>query len=148
MQLLSVARTFIFNLLLSMSGCITRLENYRSKYSKNSEGDYACTYGHTYFITCIIFLRTPAGLVYYIYCFNVVESSTSTLLYMDIFQVAGRSLGELVRKLGERVLPSIIPILSQGLKDPDASRRQVCIFSLMRLQKFTMISLFLRSSGE
>uniref|UniRef100_A0A1D1YSQ3 Translational activator GCN1 n=1 Tax=Anthurium amnicola TaxID=1678845 RepID=A0A1D1YSQ3_9ARAE len=43
-------------------------------------------------------------------------------------QVAGRSLGELVRKLGERVLPSIIPILSQGLKDPDTSRRQgVCI---------------------
>ncbi|XP_020408522.1 protein ILITYHIA isoform X1 [Zea mays] len=43
-------------------------------------------------------------------------------------QVAGRSLGELVRKLGERVLPSIIPILSQGLKDPSASRRQgVCI---------------------
>ncbi|KAK9735623.1 hypothetical protein RND81_04G216500 [Saponaria officinalis] len=43
-------------------------------------------------------------------------------------QVAGRSLGELVRKLGERVLPLIIPILSQGLKDPDSSRRQgVCI---------------------
>ncbi|KAH7543347.1 hypothetical protein FEM48_Zijuj02G0174600 [Ziziphus jujuba var. spinosa] len=43
-------------------------------------------------------------------------------------QVAGRSLGELVRKLGERVLPLIIPILSRGLKDPDTSRRQgVCI---------------------
>ncbi|XP_008796399.2 protein ILITYHIA [Phoenix dactylifera] len=43
-------------------------------------------------------------------------------------QVAGRSLGELVRKLGERVLPSIIPILSQGLKDPNTSRRKgVCI---------------------
>ncbi|GLJ35635.1 hypothetical protein SUGI_0716270 [Cryptomeria japonica] len=43
-------------------------------------------------------------------------------------QVAGRSLGELVRKLGERVLPSIIPILAQGLKDSNASRRQgVCI---------------------
>uniref|UniRef100_A0A2N9J6T6 TOG domain-containing protein n=1 Tax=Fagus sylvatica TaxID=28930 RepID=A0A2N9J6T6_FAGSY len=43
-------------------------------------------------------------------------------------QVAGRSLGELVRKLGERVLPLIIPILSQGLKDPNTSRRQgVCI---------------------
>ncbi|KAM6596352.1 hypothetical protein CsatA_006876 [Cannabis sativa] len=43
-------------------------------------------------------------------------------------QVAGRALGELVRKLGERVLPLIIPILSKGLKDPDASRRQgVCI---------------------
>lgn len=43
-------------------------------------------------------------------------------------QVAGRSLGELVRKLGERVLPLIIPILSKGLKDPSTSRRQgVCI---------------------
>ncbi|XP_074569489.1 LOW QUALITY PROTEIN: protein ILITYHIA-like [Curcuma longa] len=43
-------------------------------------------------------------------------------------QVAGRALGELVRKLGERVLPSIIPILAQGLKHPDSGRRQgVCI---------------------
>ncbi|TKY61324.1 Translational activator GCN1 [Spatholobus suberectus] len=43
-------------------------------------------------------------------------------------QVAGRSLGELVRKLGERVLPLIIPILSQGLNDPASSRRQgVCV---------------------
>lgn len=43
-------------------------------------------------------------------------------------QVAGRALGELVRKLGERVLPLVIPILSKGLKDPDSSRRQgVCI---------------------
>lgn len=43
-------------------------------------------------------------------------------------QVAGRALGELVRKLGERVLPLIIPILSGGLKDPDSGRRQgVCI---------------------
>ncbi|KAL5990285.1 eIF-2-alpha kinase activator GCN1 [Asimina triloba] len=43
-------------------------------------------------------------------------------------QVAGRSLGELVRKLGERVLPLIIPILSKGLNDPNTSRRQgVCI---------------------
>lgn len=43
-------------------------------------------------------------------------------------QVAGRALGELVRKLGERVLPMIIPILSKGLKDSNPSRRQgVCI---------------------
>ncbi|XP_019193918.1 PREDICTED: eIF-2-alpha kinase activator GCN1 isoform X16 [Ipomoea nil] len=43
-------------------------------------------------------------------------------------QVAGRALGELVRKLGERVLPLIIPILSKGLNDPNPSRRQgVCI---------------------
>ncbi|KAI3459061.1 hypothetical protein Pfo_015724 [Paulownia fortunei] len=43
-------------------------------------------------------------------------------------QVAGRSLGELVRKLGDRVLPLIVPILSQGLSDQNPSRRQgVCI---------------------
>lgn len=43
-------------------------------------------------------------------------------------QVAGRSLGELVRKLGDRVLPSIIPILAEGLRDPDESTRQgVCV---------------------
>ncbi|CAM6126914.1 unnamed protein product [Calypogeia fissa] len=43
-------------------------------------------------------------------------------------QVAGRSLGELVRKLGERVLPSIIPILSRGLEDSNGSTRQgVCM---------------------
>ncbi|CAL0299511.1 unnamed protein product [Lupinus luteus] len=43
-------------------------------------------------------------------------------------QVVGRSLGELVRKLGERVLPLIIPILSKGLSDPDSGRRQgVCV---------------------
>lgn len=46
-------------------------------------------------------------------------------VFLKYFQVAGRSLGELVRKLGERVLPLIIPILSQGLKDPNPSRRQV-----------------------
>lgn len=55
------------------------------------------------------------------------------MIYMLLvyFQVAGRSLGELVRKLGERVLPLIIPILSKGLKDSSTSRRQVsltCIF--------------------
>ncbi|KAI8005251.1 Protein ILITYHIA [Camellia lanceoleosa] len=43
---------------------------------------------------------------------------------LTVRQVTGRSLGELVRKLGERVLPLIIPILSRGLKDPNASRRQ------------------------
>lgn len=46
-------------------------------------------------------------------------------MFSIYFQVAGRSLGELVRKLGERVLPLIIPILSKGLKDSNPSRRQV-----------------------
>ncbi|KAH0448399.1 hypothetical protein IEQ34_022199 [Dendrobium chrysotoxum] len=57
---------------------------------------------------------------------TIVANTPKTL--KEIMPVAGRSLGELVRKLGERVLPSIIPFLSQGLNDPDASRRQgVCI---------------------
>lgn len=38
---------------------------------------------------------------------------------------ASRCLGELVRKLAERVLPTIIPILQQGLSNPDANTRQV-----------------------
>eukprot|EP00245_Coleochaete_scutata_P006610 TRINITY_DN2110_c0_g4_i1.p1 TRINITY_DN2110_c0_g4~~TRINITY_DN2110_c0_g4_i1.p1 ORF type:complete len:1158 (-),score=253.89 TRINITY_DN2110_c0_g4_i1:298-3738(-) len=43
-------------------------------------------------------------------------------------QVAGRSLGELVRKLGERVMSSIIPILRKGLEDNDTNTRQgVCM---------------------
>lgn len=43
-------------------------------------------------------------------------------------QVAGRTLGELVRKLGEGVLSEIIPILEEGLKSQEADMRQgVCI---------------------
>ncbi|XP_047737876.1 eIF-2-alpha kinase activator GCN1 isoform X2 [Hyalella azteca] len=46
----------------------------------------------------------------------------------DKRQVAARTLGELVRKLGERVLPEIIPILEQGLNSDDPDHRQgVCI---------------------
>ena len=37
---------------------------------------------------------------------------------------ASRCLGELVRKLAERVLPTIVPILQEGLKHPDADTRQ------------------------
>ncbi|KAG7170707.1 eIF-2-alpha kinase activator GCN1-like 1 [Homarus americanus] len=46
----------------------------------------------------------------------------------DKRQVAARTLGDLVRKLGERVLPEIIPILEAGLGSPEADQRQgVCI---------------------
>ena len=38
---------------------------------------------------------------------------------------ASRCLGELVRKLAERVLPTIVPILQQGLSHPDSNTRQV-----------------------
>ncbi|CAB4435640.1 unnamed protein product [Rhizophagus irregularis] len=43
-------------------------------------------------------------------------------------QVAGRTLGELVRKLGESVLSEIIPILEEGLESQEADMKQgVCI---------------------
>nr|CAG8471118.1 10487_t:CDS:10 [Entrophospora candida] len=43
-------------------------------------------------------------------------------------QVAGRTLGELVRKVGESVLSEIIPILKDGLESNDPDMRQgVCI---------------------
>ncbi|KAL4223498.1 eIF-2-alpha kinase activator GCN1 [Mactra antiquata] len=46
----------------------------------------------------------------------------------DKRQVAARTLGDLVRKLGERVLPEIIPILENGLKSEQSDQRQgVCI---------------------
>ncbi|XP_037814626.1 eIF-2-alpha kinase activator GCN1 [Lucilia sericata] len=46
----------------------------------------------------------------------------------DKRQVAARTLGDLVRKLGERVLPEIIPILERGLNSEQADQRQgVCI---------------------
>ncbi|KAL0893484.1 hypothetical protein ABMA27_013683 [Loxostege sticticalis] len=46
----------------------------------------------------------------------------------DKRQVAARTLGDLVRKLGERVLPEIVPILERGLKSDRADQRQgVCI---------------------
>ncbi|CAH1977085.1 unnamed protein product [Acanthoscelides obtectus] len=46
----------------------------------------------------------------------------------DKRQVAARTLGDLVRKLGERVLPEIIPILERGLQSDQPDQRQgVCI---------------------
>ncbi len=45
-----------------------------------------------------------------------------------ISKIAARTLGDLVRKLGERVLPEIMPILEKGLSSPEPDQRQgVCI---------------------
>merc|ERR1719309_648823 len=59
--------------------------------------------------------------------FNLLLSCLASSNY-DKRQVAARTLGDLVRKLGERVLPEIIPILERGLDSEDKDKRQgVCV---------------------
>eukprot|EP00123_Amoebidium_parasiticum_P018627 comp24257_c0_seq1/m.44983 comp24257_c0_seq1/g.44983 ORF comp24257_c0_seq1/g.44983 comp24257_c0_seq1/m.44983 type:complete len:2647 (-) comp24257_c0_seq1:496-8436(-) len=46
----------------------------------------------------------------------------------DKRQIAARTLGDVVKKLGDRILPEIIPILEQGLDSDDPNRRcGVCV---------------------
>eukprot|EP00001_Collodictyon_triciliatum_P024590 04502_4 len=46
----------------------------------------------------------------------------------ELQQLAGRTLGDVVKKLGDRVLPDIIPILEKGLESPAANTRTgVCL---------------------
>lgn len=55
---------------------------------------------------------------------------------------ASRCLGELVRKLGERVLPTIVPILQKGLSAEEAAVRQgVCLGLADVLQSATRMQL-------
>lgn len=41
--------------------------------------------------------------------------------------MAGRCLGELVRKMGDRILAQIVPILKQGMTAEEASTRQASL---------------------
>ena len=48
-------------------------------------------------------------------------------------QMAGRCLGELVRKMGERVLTHIIPILQKGMSSEEAATRQAMLPSRLQV---------------
>jgi len=48
-------------------------------------------------------------------------------------QTAGRCLGELVRKTGEKFLPTIVPILRDGTESQDVATRQGVCFGLKEL---------------
>lgn len=54
-----------------------------------------------------------------------------------VLQTAGRTLGDLVRKLGERVLPEIIPILEKGLDSDRSDERQGVCIGLSEIVKST-----------
>ena len=46
----------------------------------------------------------------------------------DKRQIAAQTLGDLVHKLGERILPEVFPMLEKGLKSESTQKRQgVCI---------------------
>ncbi|XP_067861626.1 stalled ribosome sensor GCN1 [Heptranchias perlo] len=51
--------------------------------------------------------------------------------------IAARTLGDLVRKLGEKILPEIIPILEAGLKSEKSDERQGVCIGLSEIMKST-----------
>uniref|UniRef100_A0A9J8BCH5 GCN1 activator of EIF2AK4 n=1 Tax=Cyprinus carpio carpio TaxID=630221 RepID=A0A9J8BCH5_CYPCA len=51
--------------------------------------------------------------------------------------IAARTLGDLVKKLGEKILPEIIPILEEGLRSDKSDERQGVCIGLSEIMKST-----------
>ena len=62
-------------------------------------------------------------------------------------QIAARTLGDLVRKLGEKILPEISPILEEGLRSPKSDERQGVCIGLSEIMKSTSRDAVSMSSG-
>ncbi|XP_019853006.1 PREDICTED: eIF-2-alpha kinase activator GCN1 isoform X2 [Amphimedon queenslandica] len=63
---------------------------------------------------------------------NILLSCLASPVY-DKRQVAGQTLGDLVRKLGERILPELFPMLERGLKSNIAQEREGVCFGLSQI---------------
>ncbi|XP_019394778.1 PREDICTED: eIF-2-alpha kinase activator GCN1 isoform X1 [Crocodylus porosus] len=55
----------------------------------------------------------------------------------DKRSIAARTLGDLVRKLGEKILPEIIPILEEGLRSEKSDEREGVCIGLSEIMKST-----------
>ncbi|GFQ96680.1 eIF-2-alpha kinase activator GCN1, partial [Trichonephila clavata] len=66
----------------------------------------------------------------------------------DKRQIAARTLGDLVRKLGERVLPEIIPILEDGLDSDRPDQRQGVCIGLSEIMASTSRDMVLSFAGS
>ncbi|XP_006019968.1 eIF-2-alpha kinase activator GCN1 [Alligator sinensis] len=55
----------------------------------------------------------------------------------DKRSIAARTLGDLVRKLGEKILPEIIPILEEGLRSGKSDEREGVCIGLSEIMKST-----------
>uniref|UniRef100_A0A671RTK2 TOG domain-containing protein n=1 Tax=Sinocyclocheilus anshuiensis TaxID=1608454 RepID=A0A671RTK2_9TELE len=55
----------------------------------------------------------------------------------DKRMIAARTLGDLVKKLGEKILPEIIPILEEGLRSDKSDERQGVCIGLSEIMKST-----------
>lgn len=50
-------------------------------------------------------------------------------------EMCGRAIGELVRKLGEKVITKAVPILKEGARDSDPTRREGACLGLREVRR-------------
>lgn len=69
---------------------------------------------------------------------NNLKASIAYAVHVNLcFQIAARTLGDLVKKLGEKILPEIIPILEEGLRSDKSDERQGVCIGLCEIMKST-----------